>query len=236
MNKIKEKILKFFKDLEFNSEKHEYTVGKEVISSVSHFYKRYSEAFDADRIAGYIARSQGISKEEVLAGWAAKRDMACERGTRVHKFGELYCKSSVPEDGFEEAVVKYWREQPKHLTPILFELKMFSIFYGIAGTLDILTRNKKSKKFLIDDYKTNEDIHKNYKGKKLYPPFDFLLDTPYNKYQIQLSLYQVLFEQCGYEVEDRRIIWLKENGTYEILHTTDYTRILKTELLKSSYR
>ena len=88
-------------------------------------------------------------------------------------------------------------------------------------------------KRLIPTHNTNEDLFKNYKGKTLLEPFEDLLDSPYNKYQLQLSMYQLLFEQCGFEVESRRIIWLKPNGTFEIFKTKDYTEVLKLELLNN---
>ena len=45
-------------------------------------------------------------------------------------------------------------------------------------------------------------------------------------------MYQLLFEQCGFEVESRRIIWLKPNGTYENFKTEDLTQKLLKELTK----
>ena len=109
---------------------------------------------------------------------------------------------------------------------------MFSETLRIAGTSDIILFNNKTGKFIIADYKTNEDLFKNYKGKTLLAPFEDLLDSPYNKYQLQLSMYQLLFEQCGFEVESRRIIWLKPNGTYENFKTEDLTQKLLKELTK----
>ncbi len=76
-------------------------------------------------------------------------------------------------------------------------------------------------KRLIPTHNTNKDLFKNFKGKKLKAPFNNLLDNPFGKYNIQLSMYQILFELTGYEVEDRFIIWLKPNSEYEIFYTQD---------------
>ena len=92
---------------------------------------------------------------------------------------------------------------------------------GIAGTADIILYNKQTNKFIIADYKTNKDLFKNFKGKKLKAPFNNLLDSPFDKYNIQLSMYQILFELTGYEVENRFIIWLKPDAEYEIYYTQD---------------
>jgi hypothetical protein len=91
--------------------------------------------------------------------------------------------------------------------------------------------NTLTGKFILADYKTNRDLFKNFASKKLLYPFNFLLDNPYNKYQLQLSSYQILFELVGYEVESRRIIWIKPDGNYEMFKTVDYTERLKQYLL-----
>ena len=227
-NKIKE----YFKELQFDAQKHSYEVRGKPLTSVSKTIHKYVEKVDFDKIAGFIAKKRGITKAEVLAEWNAKRDNSCAQGTTVHSFGENYFKGKQPTNGFEEAIVKFWDNIPDYIEPFLFELQMFSETLGIAGTSDIILFNNKTGKFIIADYKTNEDLFKNYKGKTLLAPFEDLLDSPYNKYQLQLSMYQLLFEQCGFEVESRRIIWLKPNGTYENFKTEDLTQKLLKELTK----
>ena len=73
-------------------------------------------------------------------------------------------------------------------------------------------------------------FQKNFKGKKMLSLFDDLLDMPLNHYQLQLSFYQILFEQIGLKVEGRKIIWLKPDGEYDMYDTEDYTGILKEYL------
>ena len=227
-NKIKE----YFKELQFDAQKHSYEVRGKPLTSVSKTIHKYVEKVDFDKIAGFVAKKRGITKAEVLAEWEAKKVASCNQGTSVHIFGENYFKGKEPTNGFEQAIVKFWDNIPEYIEPFLFELQMFSETLGIAGTSDIILFNKRTGKFILADYKTNIDLFKNYKGKTLLPPFDNLLDSPYNKYQLQLSLYQLLFEQCGYEIESRRIIWLKPNGLYENFKTEDLTQKLLKELTK----
>lgn len=236
MSNKKSKIRNFFSELDFNSEEHIYKHRDRKLSSVSSVIKEFTEPFDADRIAGYVAKSRGISKAEVLQEWEDKKNAACNKGNRVHDFGENYgyslidrdILSSTPSDLYEKAVLAFWDSIPDHIEPFMFELKMFSVELGIAGTADIILYNTRTGKFIIADYKTNIDLFKNYKGKTLLSPMNNLLDNPYNKYQIQLSLYQHLFEQCGFEVEGRKIIWLKPDGTFDMYNTDDLRKpILK---------
>ena len=232
MEELKNKIKKYFKELQFDSQAHSYEVRGKSLTSVSKTISKYVEKVDFDKIAGFIAKKRGITKAEVLAEWNAKKVASCNQGTSVHTFGENYFKGKEPTNGFEQAIVKFWDNIPDYIEPFLFELQMFSETLGIAGTSDIILFNKKTGKFILADYKTNIDLFKNYKGKTLLPPFDNLLDSPYNKYQLQLSMYQLLFEQCGFEVESRRIIWLRPNGVYENFKTEDLTQKLLKELTK----
>ena len=232
MKEMQNKIKEYFKELQFDAQKHSYEVRGKPLTSVSKTIHKYVEKVDFDKIAGFVAKKRGITKAEVLAEWEAKKIASCNQGTLIHTFGENYNGMQKPTNGFEEAIVKFWDNIPDYIEPFLFELQMFSETLGIAGTSDIILFNNKTGKFIIADYKTNEDLFKNYKGKTLLAPFEDLLDSPYNKYQLQLSMYQLLFEQCGFEVESRRIIWLKPNGTYENFKTEDLTQKLLKELIK----
>ena len=111
------------------------------------------------------------------------------------------------------------------------ELQMFHKDFNYAGTADVLLYNTRTKCFIIADYKTNKDLFKNYKDKRFKYPFAYLKDSPYNKYQLQLSFYQILFQQTKYIVEDRKIIWLIPNGTYNMYSTEDFSSELKHYLL-----
>ena len=148
-NKIKE----YFKELQFDAQKHSYEVRGKPLTSVSKTISKYVEKVDFDKIAGFIAKKRGITKAEVLAEWNAKKVASCNQGTSVHMFGENYFKGKEPTNGFEQAIVKFWDNIPDYIEPFLFELQMFSETLGIAGTSDIILFNNKTGKFIIADYK-----------------------------------------------------------------------------------
>lgn len=110
---------------------------------------------------------------------------------------------------------------------------MYSEKWGIAGTADLMFYDTKSDNIVLRDWKSNQDLFKNYKGKRLLAPFNYLEDNPFNKYQLQLSLYQILFEQTGFKIENRALIWVKEDGTYKIYRTNDYRDRLIEHLNKN---
>ena len=220
---LKEAIRVKFEKLNFQEEAHTYNVSDISLQSVSHFIKDYASEFNAIGAACGVAKKTGKTVGEVLQEWEDMKNQACDLGTATHLFGEYFVGTgdASPSNGYEEALVKFWCDLPNYLVPVTLELKMFCMKKGIAGTADIILYNKNTKKFIIADYKTNKDLFKNFRGKKLKAPFEDLYDSPFGKYTIQLSMYQLLFELTEFEVEDRFIIWLKPDATYELFHTPD---------------
>ena len=62
--------------------------------------------------------------------------------------------------------------------------------------------------------------------------FDELYDEDYSYYILQLSCYSLCLMQLGYEIADRKIIWLKEDGTYDKVSVPDYTDRMRLALHK----
>ena len=242
LNNLKQYVITYFSNLNFNSQEHSYKYRDRTLSSVSSIIKRYVEHVDFNQIAKFVAiretklRGYKVTQKMILQEWEDKKNASCDKGNKAHSFGEVYEKGIVADkdDNYQKAIVAFWESLPEHIIPFLFELQMFSEELGIAGTSDIILFNTKTKKFIIADYKTNEDLFKNHKGKKLMKPFNFLLDSPFGKYTIQLSMYQYLFEQMGigFEVEGRKIIWLKSDGTFEIYNTEDCREQIVKDLKK----
>jgi hypothetical protein len=229
----KKKIIEeTFGELKFNEKRHIYTVNGKRLTSVSKAIKKYYKPFELERMARIVAKARGVSAAEIKREWNDKKEAACNRGNAAHLFGENYREGMKPRTGLEKAVVKFWDDVPNHIILVYSELKMFLEELGLAGTGDIILYNLATNKFIIADYKTNEDLFKNYKGKKMIGPFSHLLDNNFNKYQIQLSFYQILLEQLGsdFQVESRRNIWLQDDGTYKMYKTEDFTSILLADL------
>lgn len=226
----KENIESYFSKLTFKEGSHKYFVDNIPLTcSVSNLYSRFSIPFDRQGESLKAAKRRGISQQEVLKEWDLKRDTACIKGNKAHLFGEKYPfnRAMIPTTPQEKAIVKFWNDLPDYIIPVVMELKMYHIKHLFGGTADILLYNTLTETFIIGDYKTNEKLFKNYKGKKLKSPFNNLLETNYNKYQLQLSFYQILLEQIeGIKVSSRKIVWLKDNGEYVLYDTTDYTKEL----------
>ena len=85
-----------------------------------------------------------------------------------------------------------------------------------------------------NDYKTNKDLYKNFRGERMLYPFNELLNCSFNVYQLQLSLYQLALEFIGFKVIGRRIIWLKDDSSYEKINTNSYTYNLYYALINKA--
>jgi ATP-dependent exoDNAse (exonuclease V) beta subunit len=215
-----------FSSLKFNEELHKYYVNDEPLKeSVSSKIKQFVEYVDFKAIANKKDEEQGLDKNTTSDNWKTKANNACDFGTIVHKFGEDYIlnKTLVPQNKRQEQLKIFIDSLPKHLIPVITELQMYHKEFLYGGTCDLLLYNLKTDNFVLVDYKTNESLTKNFKGKKLLAPFNNLLENNLNKYQIQLAYYKLLFEQTGFTVENSYIVWLQDD-TYERIKVEDYSK------------
>ena len=143
----------------------------------------------------------------------------------------------IPTRPKEDSALNFWNNLPENLYVVLPETRVFNIGDKLkyAGTFDLLCyydspTDKSKSGLIVFDYKTNADLYKDFSrthNKKLKQPFEDLFDEPYGGYTIQLSLYTIALEKIGLKTIGRRLIWLKEDGTYEIIPT----KYMKNELL-----
>lgn len=135
----------------------------------------------------------------------------------------------IPYGPKQDAIQKYWQDlfQIKEIYPLLPECKMYMPIgnkFGIqeifCGTADILLAYKYKGKWCIicHDYKTNKDLTKEFNHSNnitMLQPFDNMIDEALSHYTVQLTLYSMMLENLGYDVIDRRLIWVKDTGEYE---------------------
>ena len=146
---------------------------------------------------------RGITTRDVLDEWDAKRDAANAKGTYIHDNLENMLLTGVApkKDEYYDTYKAVWKfikeEQYAKLFP---EVILHSERIMIAGMADLRCQRTTSKNSIIDyyDYKTNVihfDSSKEKDGKKTQTnkfmnyPLDYMEDTSYNGYALQLSLY-----------------------------------------------
>ena len=116
--------------------------------------------------------------------------------------------------------------------------KLTNLKQNYCGTFDILfyykdPTNDENSGLCIFDFKTNKDLRKDFSrenGKFLLPPFGELYEESLSFYILQLSCYQIPLEDIGLKVIARRIVWLKDDGSYELLPLQDVTDRLREVL------
>ena len=143
----------------------------------------------------------------------------------------------------EEAVERFMNELPETYHLVLNETKVYSgknpdssknLQEQICGTFDMLYwyegESKGASGFVVLDYKTNASLYNEYsrnRNRTLLPPFDNIIEEDYGLYVIQLNLYALMLEDIGLPVIARKIVWLKDDGTYELIDTPDISDILR---------
>jgi hypothetical protein len=86
---------------------------------------------------------------------------------------------------------------------------------------------------VIYDFKTNASLINEFSrlnNKMMKAPFTYMYDESLGVYTLQLSAYQIPLEDIGLKVIARRIVWLKDDGTYEIRKVPDETVRLREVL------
>lgn len=246
VSQFRERIFSAFSDLHFEERRHIYTLDGIILPSVSKLVESHCDKFDANQkiqtkygtktlvelSAAKTSREEGrtVTTGELLARWDKKRDLRCDIGHETHSFMEYFDGSQRPATPWQKAGVKFFLDMSVEYDVIFREIRMYTRKYWYAGTSDLLLIHHQTGHIIVADYKTNEDLFKNYKGKTLKEPFDWALENPYNKYQIQLSYYQIMLEDIGFQVDDRQLIYLKDDGTYKMFNLLDLTSDLRQAL------
>jgi len=224
----------YFPGLEFDEKSHTYKRDGLGLPSVSFCIKKFHKEFDPD-IVKYSAKKQGKTTEDLQAEWTKITKDACDKGHTIHEYAELYHTNCLKPSSIEElAVVQFYMDLPSHIIPMFMECR---IYYGnhYAGTFDKLLYDTSDDSWILSDWKTNKDLHKNYKGQMLYEPFDDLLETPLHKYYIQLNHYALPLIEAGINIKEMWVIHLKPNvAEYPKLYTK-YTIPNLTDKLKKYY-
>jgi hypothetical protein len=215
-----------FSDIKFFAKNHTYTIGDEKAKiSVSGAIKRYEKPFDTAKVAGFVAKKNGQTINEVLKEWDYKRDYSCHKGSEFHLFVENFLerkKITLDKEAFiaflanstsiydEKLVTGYYNDMAMLINNFMNfydwwkqdRILLKSEFVigdkesGLCGTIDNLSYNKNTKKLEIFDYKTNKEIKlENPRGDTLLAPFTHLQSCELVKYSLQLWLYKLIIEK-----------------------------------------
>lgn len=230
--------LKCFNDsnFKFDPKYHRYTYGGKQYTSVTTFLKNFHKPFEEDYWSKTKADEAGVPQEWILKEWKDKNVRANEVGHATHEWIENYFKGlpqQLPNDlDIIDRINKFniiFGKQLYKLTPITFELRIFSKKYPIAGTIDSLFLYK--GKLFILDWKTNgrftHDEHEKGRFEKLLNPFDSYWKNHLNEYSIQVGLYALILEEWGFDIRGAYLVHIgpdQEAQVHQAVNLTDELR------------
>lgn len=176
-------------------------------------------------IGGSRVHEFGESYTNMVAGFPEK---ICESNRKqyVDCKGEMMLIPTYPK---ESAVKKFYDEKSEYLVPVGAEFKLSTRYMGdkvrkICGTCDLLFYEEDplfgESQFVLADWKTNASLTNDFKRNKkicMKFPFDNMIDDALSHYTLQFNLYRRMLESVGVKIGDMRLIWLKEDGNYEII-------------------
>ena len=105
----------------------------------------------------------------------------------------------------------------------------------ICGTFDMLywydgEGDASRAGFVLFDYKTNASLFSEFNQRNhvmLMSPFSDIVQESIGEYTIQLSLYALMLEDIGINVLGRRIVWLKDDSSFETFPLPDVSDRLR---------
>ena len=176
-------------------------------------------------IGGSRVHEFGESYTNMVAGFPEK---ICESNKKqyVDCRGEMMLIPTYPK---EFSVKKFYDEKSECLIPVGAEFKLSTRYMGdkvrkICGTCDLLFYEEDplfgEGQFVLADWKTNVSLKNDFKRKNgicMKFPFDNMIDDALSHYTLQFNLYRRMLESVGVKIGDMRLIWLKEDGDYEII-------------------
>jgi ATP-dependent exoDNAse (exonuclease V) beta subunit len=229
MIELLRKQLECFNDplFKFDPKLHEYTYNNIPYISVTQFNEKFVKKFDSDYYSKRKADQTGVPQSFILDDWKKTADISTELGTEVHEWIEYYYKQVWKPLPRNLEVInrinkfnKIYAEQLYKLEPLQFETKIFSKKWKIAGTIDALFLYR--GKIFIFDWKTNKELtnDKHIKGtyEKMLAPFQGYWANHINEYSIQLSLYSLILEEWGFNVDGAYLVHIGPNDEPAKVH------------------
>lgn len=199
----------------FDEQSHTYTdkaTGK-VLTSVT----KWKEKFNYDN---YDAAAEDTVQASIS-------DEARINGTDIHSLMEALFTNNFDAKNFTrfsndaiKSAIEIVNKIKKNYDFVASEATLVDAEHGIAGTTDLIMRDKSTGEYVIFDYKTKmykyNGKSENKKGKTLYG-FTFVNSKKFNiksardGYDFQLSSYQKILEGKGIKISKRGIIPLLYN-------------------------
>ena len=181
--------------------------------SVTTLIHKYQKPFDLEGMSALVAKREGVTQQEIKDRWAKISKTACKHGTRMHSVAErLFNGEFVDDSTFtpeQQVVFKQIEVVVGNLKSRPYDYESEKIVFdpetNVAGTLDLIGRNKDTGDYILMDWKTNKRIRtENEYGDTFLSPIDDLSDCEYNLYGLQLAMYERILKAGEYVPRDAK--------------------------------
>ena len=199
--------------------------------SVTTLNHGYFAHFDAEKIVNNLLSNKkrmadptykyyGMTKESILESWAANGKQASEAGTLMHYDIECYYNEMpVVNDSVEYKLFQMFVKEYPQLEAFRTEWTVFYEEAKIAGSIDMVFKNKDTGKYEIYDWKRVKEINMSaFKADDvgLIEPLSSMPNTNYWHYALQLNIYQyILKHKYGLDIDNRCLIVLHPENAYK---------------------
>jgi hypothetical protein len=238
-NYIDQKLKDKFNYICFENESHSYSNQEgEEYRSVSSIINQFSTPFDVEYYSQKSSEYKNIPQDEIKSLWAIRRDFSIVKGTEFHLYAQVFLSEQRKFDYLTsiqneiKLFHEFWEKNNQSYQVIATELIVADDELKIAGTVDCIVRHIKSKNYFIFDWKTNREIEKKYKSKKMLKPISHLEGNNLNKYYLQMSFYKYLLNKnTDINIKNSFIVHFSSLPNYKIYQTKDLSQEINDIIL-----
>jgi ATP-dependent exoDNAse (exonuclease V) beta subunit len=219
------------KHVQFDEPTHIYTVKGKTAGyiSVTKFLHEFFPHFDPDSTITKMMKSPkwpeskwyGKTAKEIKAEWDANGAAASSQGTAMHLAIEQFLNGAehlispemkmTPEWRY---FTNFWNEHGHDLVPFRTEWEVWSEEYKLTGSIDMIFYRKSDNSYVVYDWKRSKEIKTaNEFGGRALHPLNYLHDTNYWHYSLQLNVYRWFLETYyGLKINDMYLIVIHPNN------------------------
>ena len=217
--------------MHFDEPTHIYTVkgSSEGIVSITKFLHEFFPHFDADAVIKNMMKSKkwpdskwyGMSPQAIKDAWNANGRQASEAGTDMHLGIEMVMNGAedVVPDSTKESIEwkyfwNYWNKDCLIWEPWRTEWEIWDEDLKLAGSVDMIYRNRINGTFAVYDWKRSKEIKMENTFQSGFGPVSHLPDCNYWHYTLQLNMYRWMLEKhYGIVVSEMALVIMHPNNT-----------------------
>jgi len=206
MKLARENVHEKDKYISFEEKEHIYTIkGDSSFTSVTTWIHSHFGHFDADAVIRGIKRKKNYKEskyfnktdEEIKKEWEDNRNSCAEAGTKLHYDIECYYNDEPQENNSIEYgyFIDFTKKYPD-LSAFRTEWMIYDEELKLAGSIDMVYKNKEDNTYMIYDWKRSKEIKKTSWNKYSKTEcIEHIPDANYWHYALQLNMYKALLEK-----------------------------------------